>query len=71
MTILALIFMGLLTTFVCACEGDFGPAKTLGTIVIYVVAFGFFFWFLAVTGWVGLILFLIIGILVSIGLSSK
>lgn len=60
MTILAVIFYGLLTVFVCACEGDFQPFFKMLEIIVYIVVFGFVLWFLAVTGWAGLILILII-----------
>lgn len=60
MALLYAICYGLLTVFVCACEGDFEPFKTMLTIIAYIVVIGLFLWFLAVTGWAGLIIILLV-----------
>lgn len=44
-----------------ASEGDYSGLKMVGTVLLYIMIGGAFLWFLAVSGWVGLILFLLIG----------
>ena len=71
MTILAVIFMGILTVLVCASEGDYGPAKKMGEILLYVILFVVYLAFLAVTGVAGLFLTIIVAVLVAIGSSNQ
>ena len=71
MTILAVAFMGIVTALVMACEGDYSGLKMIGTILLYIVIGGFFLWFLAMTGWGGLILILVICFIVAICCESK
>ena len=61
MTILTIAFMGIVTALVMASEGDYSGLKMVGTVLLYIMIGGAFLWFLAVSGWVGLILFLLIG----------
>ena len=60
MTLLAIAFMGIVTALVMASEGDYSGLKIIGKILLYIVVGGFFLWFLAMTGWGGLILILVI-----------
>lgn len=65
MTLLSIILIGIMTAFVMALGGDYSGLKMIGTILIYIVIGGFFVWFLAVTGWIGLVLILIIYLTVA------
>ena len=60
MTLLSIALMGIVTAFVMASEGDYSGLKMIGTILLYIVIGGFFLWFLAMTGWGGMILILMI-----------
>ena len=66
MTILAIIFMGLMVVMVSASEGDYGPAKKLGEIVVYIILFGIFFAFLAATGVPGLFISIVVFTLIAL-----
>ena len=71
MTLLSIALMGIVTAFVMASEGDYSGLKMIGTILLYIVIGGFFLWFLAMTGWVGLILILVICFIVAICSETK
>lgn len=60
MTLLSIALMGIVTAFVMASEGDYSGLKMIGTILLYIVIGGFFLWFLAMTGWGGMILILMV-----------
>ena len=71
MTILAVIFYGILTALIMAGEGDCSGIKKIGEILIYVVLTGLVLWFLAATGIAGLVLIVVISLIVSVANSIK
>ena len=71
MTLLALAFMGILTAIVMASEGNFSGLAIVVKILLYIVIGCFALWFLAVTGWGGLILIVFIAFAVAIKAGLK
>ena len=71
MTLLSIALMGIVTAFVMASEGDYSGLKMIGTILLYIVVGGVFLWFLAMTGWDGMILILMICFIIAACSSMK
>ena len=71
MTLLSIALMGIVTAFVMASEGDYSGLKMVGTILLYIVVGGVFLWFLAMTGWGGMILILMICFIIAASSSMK
>lgn len=71
MRILGLIFLGIMTAIVMASEGDFSGLAMIGTVLVYAVFIGLAIWFLAATGWAGLMLIALISILISIYVAAN
>lgn len=71
MTLLAIAFMWIVGSIIMASEGDFNGFRIIGTVLLYIIMFGIFFWFLAVTGWTGVFLILFIGMVIAIFLATK
>lgn len=66
MTILSLIFMGIVASLVSAAEGDYTWIKKIGEIVVYVVITGLILWFLSATGWPGLFMILAVCLIIPV-----
>lgn len=49
--------------------GDFSGLKVVGTVFLYGIVIFAFLWFLAVTGWAGIIIIILISLVVA-GFSS-
>lgn len=65
MTLLTVILMGIVTALVMAYDGDYSGLALIGKILIYIVIGGLFIWFLAATGWGGMILILVICFIIA------
>lgn len=71
MTILAVLFFGILTAIVMAWEGDYSGLAKIGEIVIGIVIIGAVLVFLAATGIAGLVVIVLISFVVCIAQSLK
>lgn len=71
MILATFILMGLVTAFVLACEGDYSGLKMIGTILLYIVMGGIAIWFLAMTGWFGIILIIVVNVIIAAFSNTK